>query len=193
MCLSFPPFGSRSYFCLRDERRAKKVFFGAPYSSTDLKISGVGRPHANLIYSISGGKEPPIPVLWDVGPGYQSSIGLLGIFVSFISVTYFVTYGTAIACYAYFVLTKQEYLFKEASDRQYLLNFYKRAQGRERMMDAVWNIGFRSGNRQGIDNTRTGCPERVSSYCASCPGQADGKPENAFSQPRPRIILHDCN
>ena len=50
--------------------------------------------------------------------------------------TYFVTYGTAMACYAYFVLTKQEYLFKEASDRQYLLNFYKRAQGREQM-DAV--------------------------------------------------------
>ena len=48
---------------------------------------------------------------------------------SFLSVTYFVTYGTAMACYAYFVLTKQEYLFKEASDRQYLLNFYKRAQG----------------------------------------------------------------
>ena len=47
----------------------------------------------------------------------------------FLSVTYFVTYGTAMACYAYFVLTKQEYLFKEASDRQYLLNFYKRAQG----------------------------------------------------------------
>ena len=45
--------------------------------------------------------------------------------------TYFVTYGTAMACYAYFVLTKQEYLFKEASDRQYLLNFYKRAQARE--------------------------------------------------------------
>lgn len=61
MCLSFPPFGSRSYFCLRDERRAKKVFFGAPYSSTDLKISGVGRPHANLIYSISGGKRTPYP------------------------------------------------------------------------------------------------------------------------------------
>ena len=49
----------------------------------------------------------------------------------FISVTYFVTYGTAMACYAYFVLTKQEYLFKEASDRQYLINFYKRAQGRK--------------------------------------------------------------
>jgi hypothetical protein len=28
-------------------------------------------------------------------------------------VTYFVTYGTGIAAYAYFVLTKQEYLFND--------------------------------------------------------------------------------
>ena len=29
-------------------------------------------------------------------------------------VTYFVTYGTAIGAYCYFVLTKQEYLFNDA-------------------------------------------------------------------------------
>ena len=29
-------------------------------------------------------------------------------------VTYFVTYGPAVAAYAYFVLTKQEYLFNDA-------------------------------------------------------------------------------
>ena len=62
--------------------------------------------------------------------GFFRSIGIPHEFLlPFLSVTYFVTYGTAMACYAYFVLTKQEYLFKEASDRQYLLNFYKRAQG----------------------------------------------------------------
>ena len=67
---------------------------------------------------------------------FRHALGLSDFIPPLISVTYFVTYGTAMACYAYFVLTKQEYLFKEASDRQYLLNFYKRAQGREQM-DAV--------------------------------------------------------
>lgn len=60
-------------------------------------------------------------------------------------VTYFVTYGTAIACYAYFVLTKQEYLFKEASDRQYLLNFYKRAQKPETVFDVARFNSLREG------------------------------------------------
>ena len=45
-----------------------------------------------------------------------------------ITVTYFVTYGTAIACYAYFVLTRQDYLLPDVRDRQYLLNFHKRAR-----------------------------------------------------------------
>ena len=64
--------------------------------------------------------------------------------------TYFVTYGTAMACYAYFVLTKQEYLFKEASDRQYLLNFYKRAQGLRQMERGRWErtgMGFPRSSR----------------------------------------------
>ncbi|XP_062520699.1 calcium uniporter protein, mitochondrial-like [Corticium candelabrum] len=40
-------------------------------------------------------------------------------------VTYFVGYGTAIACYAYFVLTRQEYLFPDVRNRQYLLFLYR--------------------------------------------------------------------
>lgn len=40
-------------------------------------------------------------------------------------VTYFVGYGTVIACYAYFVLTRQEFLYPDARDRQFLLFFHK--------------------------------------------------------------------
>ncbi|EDO31988.1 predicted protein [Nematostella vectensis] len=40
-------------------------------------------------------------------------------------VTYFVGYGTAMACYAYFVITRQEYLYPDARDRQHLLAFHK--------------------------------------------------------------------
>ncbi|XP_056292003.1 calcium uniporter protein, mitochondrial isoform X2 [Pseudoliparis swirei] len=40
-------------------------------------------------------------------------------------VTYFITYGTAMAMYAYFVLTRQEYLYPDARDRQFLLFFHK--------------------------------------------------------------------
>ncbi|XP_066535006.1 calcium uniporter protein, mitochondrial [Hoplias malabaricus] len=40
-------------------------------------------------------------------------------------VTYFITYGTAMAMYAYFVLTRQEYIYPDARDRQYLLFFHK--------------------------------------------------------------------
>ncbi|XP_066991417.2 calcium uniporter protein, mitochondrial [Anabrus simplex] len=43
-------------------------------------------------------------------------------------VTYFVTYGTAMAAYAYFVLTKQEYLLPDVRDRQHLLTLHKRAR-----------------------------------------------------------------
>lgn len=42
-------------------------------------------------------------------------------------VTYFVTYGTAMAAYAYFVLTKQEYLLPDVRDRQHLITLHKRA------------------------------------------------------------------
>jgi hypothetical protein len=43
-------------------------------------------------------------------------------------VTYFVTYGTAMLAYAYFVLTKQEYILPAVADRQYLLTFHKNAK-----------------------------------------------------------------
>ncbi|XP_054724285.1 calcium uniporter protein, mitochondrial-like [Uloborus diversus] len=40
-------------------------------------------------------------------------------------VTYFITYGTTIAMYAYFVLTRQEYVLPDVLDRQTLLGFHK--------------------------------------------------------------------
>ncbi|KAK2726550.1 calcium uniporter protein, mitochondrial-like [Artemia franciscana] len=43
-------------------------------------------------------------------------------------VTYFVTYGTAILVYAYYVLTKQEYVLPDVRDREYLKAFYKYAK-----------------------------------------------------------------
>lgn len=43
-------------------------------------------------------------------------------------VTYFVTYGTAMAAYAYFAVTKQDYVLPDVRDRAYLLNFYKRSR-----------------------------------------------------------------
>ncbi|XP_038599332.1 calcium uniporter protein, mitochondrial [Tachyglossus aculeatus] len=43
-------------------------------------------------------------------------------------VTYFITYGSAMAMYAYFVMTRQEYIYPEARDRQYLLFFHKGAK-----------------------------------------------------------------
>ncbi len=50
---------------------------------------------------------------------------------SMIAVTYFVTYGTAMACYAYFVLTRQDYLLPDVRDRQYLSAFYRTARKSE--------------------------------------------------------------
>ncbi|TRY64014.1 hypothetical protein TCAL_05575 [Tigriopus californicus] len=49
-------------------------------------------------------------------------------------VTYFVTYGTAIACYAYFTLTNQDYILPDVRDRQYLFSFYKKARRED------WNV-----------------------------------------------------
>ncbi|XP_023015683.2 mitochondrial calcium uniporter isoform X1 [Leptinotarsa decemlineata] len=43
-------------------------------------------------------------------------------------VTYFVTYGTAMACYAYFVLTKEEYILQDVRDRQHLIIMHKKAK-----------------------------------------------------------------
>uniref|UniRef100_UPI00398F75D4 calcium uniporter protein, mitochondrial isoform X2 n=1 Tax=Pristiophorus japonicus TaxID=55135 RepID=UPI00398F75D4 len=46
-------------------------------------------------------------------------------------VTYFITYGTAMAMYAYFVITRQEYIYPDARDRQYLHFFHKGANRTE--------------------------------------------------------------
>ncbi|XP_069834615.1 calcium uniporter regulatory subunit MCUb, mitochondrial [Dendropsophus ebraccatus] len=43
-------------------------------------------------------------------------------------VTYFITYGSAIAFYAYFLLTKLDYVYPEVTDRQFLHIFYKKAK-----------------------------------------------------------------
>lgn len=43
-------------------------------------------------------------------------------------VTYFVTYGTGMAMYAYYCITKTEYNMPEVKDRQYLISLYKRAK-----------------------------------------------------------------
>ena len=59
-------------------------------------------------------------------------------------VTYFVTYGTAVACYGYFVLTKQELLYPDAKDRQYLINFHKKAKKHD------WDVGKYNQLKEGI-------------------------------------------
>jgi len=60
-------------------------------------------------------------------------------------VTYFVTYGTAIAGYAYFVLTRQEYLYPDASDRTRLITFHKKAKKHR------WDINKYNTLKQGIN------------------------------------------
>ncbi|KAK2918869.1 calcium uniporter regulatory subunit MCUb, mitochondrial-like isoform X2 [Channa argus] len=42
-------------------------------------------------------------------------------------VTYFLTYSTSIGVFAYYVLTKQDYVYPDAKDRQFLHYFYKGA------------------------------------------------------------------
>ncbi|KAG9480210.1 hypothetical protein GDO78_011955 [Eleutherodactylus coqui] len=46
-------------------------------------------------------------------------------------VTYFITYGSAIAFYAYFLLTKIDYVYPEVSDRQFLHAFHRKAKGKK--------------------------------------------------------------
>ncbi|XP_068445394.1 calcium uniporter protein, mitochondrial-like [Clinocottus analis] len=42
-------------------------------------------------------------------------------------VTYFITYATSIGAFSYYVLTKQDYLYPDVKDRQFLRYFYKAA------------------------------------------------------------------
>lgn len=42
--------------------------------------------------------------------------------------TYFVTYGTSIAFFAYFALTRQEFNLSDVNDRRFLITFYKNAR-----------------------------------------------------------------
>ncbi|XP_042250891.1 calcium uniporter protein, mitochondrial-like [Thunnus maccoyii] len=43
-------------------------------------------------------------------------------------VTYFITYATSIGAFSYYVLTKQDYVYPDAKDRQFLHYFYKGAR-----------------------------------------------------------------
>ncbi|XP_074849552.1 calcium uniporter regulatory subunit MCUb, mitochondrial isoform X2 [Carettochelys insculpta] len=45
-------------------------------------------------------------------------------------VTYFITYGSALAFYAYFVLTKQDCVYPDVKDRQFLHYFYRKSRSR---------------------------------------------------------------
>lgn len=70
-----------------------------------------------------------------------TGLGLMGIQFGFLArltwfeyswdimepVTYFVGYGTAIACYAYYLLTNQEYILPQVRDREYLFSMHRGA------------------------------------------------------------------
>jgi len=64
-------------------------------------------------------------------------------------VTYFVTYGTAIAGYAYFLLTRQEYLYPDAADRQRLMIFHKKARKHR------WDVEKYNKIKQDINHVET--------------------------------------
>jgi len=59
-------------------------------------------------------------------------------------VTYFVTYGTAIAAYSYFVITKQEYMFNDVAKRSWLMSFHKKADKHR------WDVDKYNTVKQGI-------------------------------------------
>lgn len=50
-------------------------------------------------------------------------------------VTYFITYGTSMGAFAYYVLTKQDYVYPEVKDRQFLHYFYRGARKKQFNVD----------------------------------------------------------
>lgn len=86
-------------------------------------------------------------------------------------VTYFVTYGTGIAAYAYFVLTKQEYLFNDVAKRQWLISFHKKADKHR------WDVDHYNRLQQGIASIQADL-RRIRSplQTLKTPAAAEGKP-----------------
>uniref|UniRef100_A0A3Q1INA2 Calcium uniporter regulatory subunit MCUb n=1 Tax=Anabas testudineus TaxID=64144 RepID=A0A3Q1INA2_ANATE len=64
-------------------------------------------------------------------------------------VTYFITYSTSIGVFSYYVLTKQDYVYPDAKDRQFLHYFYKGASKKKfnvkkynELKDDLAQVGF---------------------------------------------------
>lgn len=84
-------------------------------------------------------------------------------------VTYFVTYGTGIVAYAYFVLTKQEYLFNDVAKRQWLISFHKKADKHR------WDVDRYNRLQQGVNNIQADLRRLRSPLQTLKPAPAEGK------------------
>jgi len=88
-------------------------------------------------------------------------------------VTYFVTYGTSIAIFAYYTLTKQEYILNDVRDREFLLYFHKKAK-KVGLDVAKYNELKDSVARIEADLKRLRDPLRIHSAVASSAGRQPG-------------------